>query len=164
MLKADLSSDFDMDGRNRRPPRDPINALLSFGYALLSKELTVTALSVGFDPFLGFFHRPRYGSPALALDLMEEFRPLIVDSAVLQAVNTGVVKAGDFTRRGGAVSIDAKARARFIEGLERRLDQPVSHPVFGYRVSYRRILEVQVRLLARHLAGELAEYPQFCTR
>ena len=164
MLKGDLRGAFDMDGRNRRPPRDPTNALLSFGYSLLTRELTVTAMAVGFDPLLGFYHRPRYGRPALALDLMEEFRPLVVDSAVLQAVNTGVVGPEDFVRRGGAVALQGPARSRFIKAYERRMDQLVSHPLFGYRVSYRRILEVQARLLARHLSGELSEYPQFCTR
>jgi hypothetical protein len=98
------------------------------------------------------------------MDLVEEFRPLVVDSAVLQAINTGVVKPDDFVRRGGAVAMENKARARFIEAYERRMDQLVSHPLFGYRVSYRRILEVRARLLARHLNGELEEYPEFCTR
>ena len=121
-------------------------------------------MAVGFDPLLGFYHRPRYARPALALDLMEEFRPLVVDSAVLQAVNTGVVGPEDFVRRGGAVALQGPARGRFIKAYERRMDQLVSHPLFGYRVSYRRILEVQARLLARHLSGELSEYPQFCTR
>jgi len=164
MLKGDLQGAFEMDGRNRRPPRDPTNALLSFGYSLLTRELTVTAMAVGFDPLVGFYHKPRYGRPALALDLMEEFRPLVVDSAVLQAVNTGVVGPNDFVRRGGAVALQGPARSRFIKAYERRMDQLVSHPLFGYRVSYRRILEVQARLLARHLNGELSEYPQFCTR
>jgi len=93
---------FDFEGRNRRPPKDPINALLSLGYALLTKDVLITLLGVGFDPYLGFFHQPRYGRPALALDVMEEFRPLIVDSVVVSAVNTGVVQADDFVRRGGA--------------------------------------------------------------
>jgi CRISPR-associated protein Cas1 len=155
---------FEFEGRNRRPPRDPVNALLSLAYACLTKELTVTALAVGFDPYLGFYHRPRYGRPALALDLMEEFRPLVADSAVLSAINTGVIKAGDFIRRGGAVSLSRSGRARFLKAFERRMDELVTHPVFGYRVSYRRVLEVQTRLLARHLAGEIDVFPPFLTR
>ena len=87
---------FDFDGRNRRPPRDPINALLSFGYALLVRDMSVTLTAVGFDPLMGFYHQPRYGRPALALDVMEEFRPLIVCSVVLGAVNTGAVGASSF--------------------------------------------------------------------
>ena len=155
---------FDFDGRNRRPPKDPINALLSLGYALLSKDVMITLLGVGFDPYLGFFHQPRYGRPALALDVMEEFRPLIVDSVVLSAVNTGVVQADDFVRRGGAVALTTAGRGKFIRAYERRMDEEVTHPTFGYRVSYRRILEVQARLLGRFLSGELPEYPPFATR
>ncbi len=90
LLKEDDT--FDVEGRNRRPPRDPINALLSFVYALLVKELSVVLQSVGFDPMLGFFHRPRYGRPSLALDLAEEFRPLIGDSVVLMLVNNGYAR------------------------------------------------------------------------
>jgi len=155
---------FDFEGRNRRPPRDPINALLSLGYALLTKDLTITLMGVGLDPYLGFYHQPRYGRPALALDVMEEFRPIIVDSVVLSAVNTGVVQATDFIRRGGAVALTSPGRSKFIRAYERRMDELVTHPVFGYRISYRRILEVQVRLLARYLGGELPEYPPFATR
>lgn len=155
---------FDFDGRNRRPPRDPVNALLSFGYAMLTKDVAVTLISVGFDPYLGFYHQPRYGRPALALDLMEEFRPLIVDSVVLSAINTGAIKRTDFVCRGGAVALTPAGRGAFLRAYERRMDELVSHPVFGYRISYRRVLEVQVRLLARHLSGELAEYPPFATR
>jgi CRISP-associated protein Cas1 len=155
---------FDFDGRNRRPPRDPINALLSFGYALLVRDMSVTLTAVGFDPLMGFYHQPRYGRPALALDVMEEFRPLIVDSVVLGAVNTGVVGASSFLRRGGAVALTTPGRTAFLRAYERRMDELVSHPVFGYRISYRRVLEVQVRLLARHLAGEIPEYPPFATR
>ena len=102
--------------------------------------------------------------PALARDVMEEFRPLIADSVVLSAVNTGVVQPGDFVRRGGAVALTAAGRGKFIRAYERRMDEEVTHPVFGYRISYRRVLEVQARLLARHLGGELDSYPPFATR
>jgi CRISP-associated protein Cas1 len=155
---------FDFDGRNRRPPRDPINALLSFGYAMLAKDVAVALISVGFDPYMGFYHQPRYGRPALALDVMEEFRPLIVDSVVLGTINTGALGGSDFIRRGGAVSLTPSGRTAFLRAYERRMDELVSHPVFGYRISYRRVLEVQIRLLARYLAGEIADYPPFATR
>ncbi len=155
---------FDFEGRNRRPPRDPVNALLSLAYTLLAKDLTIVLQAVGFDPFLGFYHRPRYGRPALALDLMEEFRPLVADSVVLNVINTGVVVRGDFVGRGGAVSLTEAGRARFMRAYERRMDELVTHPVFGYRISYRRVLEVQVRLLGRFLGGEIPEYPGFQTR
>jgi CRISPR-associated protein Cas1 len=160
----DAAMAFDFDGRNRRPPRDPVNALLSLAYALLAKDLTVAAQAVGLDPFLGFYHRPRYGRPALALDLMEEFRPIVADSVVLSAVNTGVVRASDFVTRGGAVSLAEAGRVRFLRLYERRMDELVTHPIFGYRICYRRVLEVQVRLLARFLAGEIPKYPGFQTR
>ena len=155
---------FDFDGRNRRPPRDPVNALLSLGYALLSKDLTIALQAVGFDPYLGFYHQPRYGRPALALDVMEEFRPLIVDSVVLSAINTGAIKLPDFLRRGGAVTLTQAGRGKFLRAYKRRMDEEIAHPIFQYRISYRRTLEVQIRLLARFLTGEIDEYPPFATR
>jgi CRISPR-associated protein Cas1 len=155
---------FDFLHRNRRPPRDPVNALLSLAYAMLTREWTVVGLSVGLDPYLGFYHQPRYGRPALALDLIEEFRPLVGDSLVLTVVNNGEITAEHFVEALGAVSLTAAGRARFIEAYERRLSQEITHPVFGYRISYRRVFEVQARLLARHLTGEIPEYPSFTTR
>jgi CRISPR-associated protein Cas1 len=155
---------FDFQQRNRRPPRDPVNAMLSFGYALLTREWTTVLQAVGFDPYLGFYHQPRYGRPALALDLMEEFRPLIADSVVLTVVNNGEVKPEDFIHAMGAVSLTSTGRTRFIEAYERRMSQEITHPIFGYKISYRRVLEVQARLLGRYLSGELPEYPSFLTR
>jgi CRISPR-associated protein Cas1 len=155
---------FDIEGRNRRPPRDPTNALLSFVYALLTKDLTLAVHAVGFDPMLGFYHQPRYGRPSLALDLAEEFRPLIADSVVLTLINNGEVSPGSFLRRAGAVALTDAGRRAVIAAFERRMDTLVTHPIFGYRISYRRVLEVQARLLARTLLGEIAEYPSFCTR
>ncbi len=155
---------FDFTTRSRRPPKDPVNALLSFAYALLAKDVAVTARAVGLDPFLGFFHQPRHGRPALALDLMEEFRPIIADSVVLSAINTGVVTGADFVRSTLGVAMKAEGRKRFMRAYERRMEEEVTHPVFGYRISYRRILEVQFRLLARHLLGEIPSYPEFRTR
>ena len=155
---------FDLESRNRRPPRDPVNALLSLAYAMLTREWTVVLFSVGFDPYLGFYHQPRYGRPALALDLMEEYRPLIADSLVLTVVNNGELRSEHFVRALGAVSLTAAGRRKFIEAYERRMSQEITHPVFGYRISYRRVLEVQARLLARHLSDEIPEYPSFTTR
>jgi len=155
---------FDFATRNRRPPRDPVNALLSFAYSLLTRDLTIVCQAVGFDPFVGFYHQPRFGRPALALDLMEGFRPLIADSAVLTALNTRMVSADDFLRAGDAVAMTQRGRTGVIRAYEQRMDQLVTHPVFGYRVSYRRVLEVQVRLLARYVSGEIARYPGFETR
>ena len=155
---------FELTSRNRRPPRDPVNALLSFLYALLSKEMVVTLVGVGFDPYLGFYHQPRYGRPALALDLMEEFRPLVADSVAIGLINNGELRPADFITRAGAVALTDSGRRRVIDAYERRLETLVTHPRFGYAVSYRRIFEVQARLLARFLLGEIATYPAFCTR
>jgi CRISPR-associated protein Cas1 len=155
---------FDDNGRARRPPPDPVNALLSFVYALLVKDLTVSLNVVGFDPFVGVFHRPRYGRPALALDLAEEFRPLIADSTVIQLVNNGEVRPGHFIRRTGGCQLDRDGRRAVISAYERRMSHEIKHPVFGYRVNYRRALDVQARLLAAHLTGELPEYTAFTTR
>jgi CRISPR-associated protein Cas1 len=159
-----LDLSFDFEGRNRRPPRDPVNALLSLGYSLLAKDLTVACYAVGFDPYIGFYHQPRFGRPALALDLMEPFRPLIVDSAALTAINTGMLTPRDFVRVGGSVALTASGRKAFFRAYELRMDTLVTHPLFDYRVSYRRLLEIQSRLLARVLDGEIGEYPVFTTR
>ena len=155
---------FDMHGRNRRPPTDPINALLSFGYAMLTRTFVVALSAVGFDPYRGFFHKPRFGRPALALDMMEPFRPLLVDSAVITAINNGEVRPTDFVRTPVGVNLSNTGRKRFLRTLERRMAQEVVHPLFGYRVEYRRLLEMQARLLGRFLLGEVGDYPNFLTR
>jgi len=155
---------LDFEGRNRRPPRDPVNALLSLGYSMLTKDLTIACYSVGFDPMMGFYHQPRFGRPALALDLMEPFRPLIVDSAVINAINTRMVTAADFMRSGDAVALAPGGRKSFYHAYELRMDTLVTHPIFEYRVSYRRLLEVQARLLGRVIEGEIGDYPVFITR
>lgn len=155
---------FDFEKRNRRPPRDPINALLSLGYGVLAKDLTVLCATVGLDPYLGFYHQPRFGRPSLALDMMEPFRPLIVDSAVISAINQRMVTLDDFISAGDAVALTAKGRKSFYLAYEQRMDQLVTHPMFGYRVSYRRLIEIQIRLLARLLTGEITRYPVFVTR
>lgn len=166
LIKRDDSPNFTFDftTRNRRPPTDPVNALLSFAYAMLARAWTVTLVTVGFDAYRGFYHQPRYGRPALALDMMEPFRPLIADSCVIQAINNGEVKPTDFIRAGDRVALTDSGRKRFIGTFERRLAQEITHPVFGYKVSYRRLLELQARLLGRFLLGELIENPNFTTR
>ncbi len=155
---------FDFSGRNRRPPRDAVNALLSLGYSLLAKDLTIACYAVGFDPYIGFYHQPRFGRPALALDLMEPFRALIADSAVLTAINTGMVTPEDFVQAGPDVALTPSGRKAFFRAYELRMDALATHPIFEYRVSYRRLLEIQARLLARYLEGEISEYPVFVTR
>ncbi len=155
---------FQFEKRNRRPPSDPVNALLSFGYAMLTRHLTVAVASVGLDPYRGFFHAPRYGRPSLALDLMEPFRPIITDSVVVSAINNGEIGATDFVTGVTGTALTQSGRRRFIKAFERRLNQEATHPVFGYRLSMRRMLLVQVRLLCRFLLGEIPDYPHYLPR
>jgi len=162
MLNADLG--FDLDGRNRRPPLDPVNAMLSLAYALLTKDFALAAGAAGLDPMRGFYHQPRFGKPSLALDLMEEFRPLLADSTVIGVINQAIIGPNDFIRNPTGVALTSAARRKFILAYQRRLDQIVAHPVFGYRISYRSVLEVQARLLGRVLLGEIPSYPSFRTR
>lgn len=164
MLKSDSTVDFDFEGRNRRPPRDPVNALLSLGYSILTKELTGICHAVGLDPFLGYLHQPRYGRPALALDLMEEFRPLIADSVAISLVNRGELSTGDFVRTTRGTYLTDHGRKAFWRSWFRRMDMEVSHPEFQYRMTYRRMLDVQARQFWRFCRGEASDYHPFTTR
>ncbi|MBI2376586.1 MAG: CRISPR-associated endonuclease Cas1 [Deltaproteobacteria bacterium] len=159
-----IADEFSQEGRNRRPPKDPLNSVLSFLYALLVKEAALALGAAGLEPMIGFFHKPRFGRPGLALDLMEEFRPIVADSTAVTVFNTGVLGPDDFVRGNGACALRAPARKRLIEAYERRIDASISHPIFEYRITYRRLLELQARLLSRHLLGELDCYPAFRTR
>lgn len=161
---AELAAEFDANGRKRRPAPDPINALLGYVYSLLVKDIVAVCIGVGLDPYLGVFHRPRYGRPALALDLMEEFRPLLADSTVVGMLNNGEVTAGDFERRSGGCWLTAQGRRKVIRAYERRLDVQVTHPVFKYKIPYRRVLDVQARMLAGVIIGELPTYTPMMTR
>lgn len=166
MLKMQSGEElpFDFTRRNRRPPTDPVNSLLSYAYSLLVRSWTVTLSAVGFDPYRGYYHQPRYGRPALALDLMEPFRPLIADSCVIQAINNGEVRPSDFISAAGSVNLTNDGRKRFIATFERRMAHEITHPLFGYKLSYRRLLELEARLLGRYLLGDLPDYTAFKTR
>lgn len=155
---------FSFEERNRRPPRDPVNALLSFFYALLIKDVTAAVLAAGLDPHVGLYHRPGFGRPALALDLAEEFRPLIGDSTVMMAINNGELTSSDFISRAGGVSLTDKGRRKAIASYERRMTTELTHPIFRYKSSYRRSLEIQARLLAAVLAGDVPTYRSLTTR
>ncbi len=155
---------FRFEARNRRPPTDPVNAMLSLAYAMLTRHLSVALASVGLDPYRGLFHAPRHGRPALALDLMEPFRPVVADSVVLTAVNTGEVSAADFVTGATGTALSPTGRRRFVGAFERRLSQETTHPLFGYRLSMRRLLVLQARLLSRHLLGELPSCPHYLPR
>jgi CRISPR-associated exonuclease Cas4/CRISPR-associated protein Cas1 len=156
--------EFAFDKRTRRPPADPINGMLSLGHTLLTRTWLTVLSAVGFDPYLAFYHRPRFGRPALALDMMEPFRSILADSTEIQVINNGEVKPEGFVTAGPAVNLRRHARRAFIAAYERRLEQEVTHPVFGYRVSMRRLLEVQARLLVRYLGGEIDDYPHYLIR
>ncbi len=164
MFKGTAFENFDFYGRNRRPPKDPVNALLSQGYSILAKELTGICHAVGLDPFLGFLHQPRYGRPALALDLMEEFRPLIADSVAISLLNRRELDTGDFVKTTRGTFMGDEGRKQFWRAWFRRMDTEVSHPDFGYKMSYRRMLDVQARQFWRFCRSEAADYRPFVTR
>ncbi len=151
-------------GRVKRPPTDPVNALLSFGYALLTSKVASAVQTVGFDPFVGYLHSAVYGRPALALDLIEEFRPVIVDAMVLTLLNHRMLKREDFVEEMGAYRLKENRLKLFFTQFEERLNEELQHPLFGYKTTYRRCLELQARLLAKTLTGEIEAYPPFVAR
>ena len=158
MLKTGEMGEFQFTARNRRPPKDPVNALLSFCYALLAKECSVALLAEGLDPWWGFYHQARHGRPALALDLMEPFRPVVADSVVLTAINTGMVKPRDFVTNANGCALQPKGKKALLAAWEQRLDQLHTHPLFDYRCSWRTIIKIQARLLARWLRGDIPTF------
>lgn len=155
---------FAFERRSRRPPADPVNAFLSLCHALLTRVVATSLEVAGLDPWAGLHHVYRPGRPALALDMMEPLRPILADSAVLTALNTAELRPGDFVTLGPGCNLTPAGRRTLIQVFERRLEQEATHPVFGYQISMRRMLHVQARLLARHLRGEVAEYPHYVPR
>jgi CRISPR-associated protein Cas1 len=164
LFSKDGNGEFDWQGRSRRPPRDPINALLSLGYSLLIRDVEIALRSVGLEPMAGFFHAPENGRPSLALDLMEPFRPLIADSVALRLINTGTLTGEDFWCLPGQASLKPASRKKFFAAWEQRMKETVRHPRFRYAIAYRRILELEARLFARYLEGELPDYLPLMTR
>lgn len=150
--------------RRRRPPTDPVNAMLSLSYTLLQHQVSAAIQVVGFDPYMGFLHQPRHGRPALALDLMEEFRPIIADSVVLNVCTHHLLSAQDFQEELGVIHLKPDARKKFYNKFEERLQEEIQHPQFGYRTSYRRCIELQARLLSKSLTGEIPFYPPMSVR
>lgn len=159
-----LKGEWGFTGRVKRPPTDPLNAMLSFGYTVLTNQIVSLIHSVGLDPGLGVLHQPGFGKPALALDLIEGFRSIIVDSIVITMVNTGQIEPNDFEQQLGAFQIKDGPRRTFLEKLEARLSEQVQHSLFGYKVSYRRCIELQVRLFAKYAQGEIPDYRPFTVR
>lgn len=163
LVRADRTL-FGLHGRSRRPPRDRANALLSFLYALLLNACRSAVESVGLDAQVGFLHELRPGRPALALDLMEELRPLFADRLALALINLRQVAAGDFEEcDGGAVLLSDKGRRTVIEAWEQRRQEELQHPELGQRLPLTLVPQVQARLLARYLRGD-AEYVPFVPR
>jgi CRISPR-associated endonuclease Cas1 len=138
--------------------------MLSYVYSLLVKDSMVTLLKVGLDPYLGFYHQVKYGKPALSLDMIEEFRAIIGDSVVITAINNGELVETDFVNKGYGTSMTSNGKKKLISGYERRMSTLVTHAVFDYSISYRKIMEIQARLLGRYLQGEIDAYPVFGTR
>lgn len=159
-----LQQDLGFRGRKKRPPTDPVNALLSYGYTLLMNKVASAVQLVGLEPYVGFLHSSQYGKPALALDLMEEFRPIVVDSVVLTLVNNRILQANDFRKEFGVYWLKDGARKTFLSKFEERLNTEIKHPTFDYKTTYRKSLELQVRLLAKTLTGEVPEYRPFVVR
>jgi CRISPR-associated protein Cas1 len=159
-----LKQDWGFNGRSKRPPTDPVNALLSYGYTILMHKVQSAIGVVGLDPYIGFLHSSQYGKPALALDLMEEFRCPIVDSVVITLINTGALKREDFVEEAGTFRMNDSARRTFLEKFEERMNTPIEHPTFGYKATYHKCLELQTRLLAKNLTGEIPQYPPFLVR
>jgi len=161
---AFLPAEFPFERRSTRPPLNPVNACISFGSTLLYHEAVAFLHSHGLDPALGTLHSTEDGRWSLALDLMEEFRPIIVDSVVLTLLNNGMLTPKDFITELGAYRLKNEPRKVFLTRFEERLNEEVTHPVFGYKVKYRRCIELQARLIAKYLTGEIEEYPPFTSR
>ncbi len=162
MLNAEMG--FGFEHRTRRPPKDPTNALLSFAYSLLTADVISAIQIVGLDPYVGFFHQQTYGRPCLALDLMEEFRPIIADSVVITLINNRQITPDDFTQSHGGWFLKDPARKKFYAAYEKRKNETITHPVFKYKIIFRRALELQVRLLAKCLIGEIETYTPLTVR
>lgn len=146
-----LKEPWSFPRRNRRPPTDPVNSLLSFAYGLLRIQVTAAVHLAGLDPYIGYLHEVHHGQPAMVLDLMEEFRPLVADNLVLSVLNHREIQPDDFTESLGAYRLSEDGRKRFLQAFERKMKDEFKHPVFDYRCTYRRAIELQARLLSRSL-------------
>jgi CRISPR-associated protein Cas1 len=149
---------FPFLSRSRRPPLDLANALLSFAYSLLLKEAVTACYLANLDPYIGFYHSLKYGRPALALDLMEEFRPIIGDGLVLTLIRRGWIKLTDFEERLGIYSLSPNGRKTFYRAYEERLREEAKHPLLSLSLNWRRSLEAQARILAKVIEGDLPDY------
>lgn len=157
-------SRFSFSGRSRRPAGDPINSLLNYGYALLRAEITGALQAAGLDPYIGFLHRERYGRESLSLDLMEEFRTILVDNLVIKIVNQGTLKEKDFHQKDGEPRLKDHARKRFLQIFDDRRRDEVFHELLKRKMSYREVIHKQAILLAKYIKGETEEYYPFLAK
>ena len=164
LLKDKFPAAFAPDARSKRPPRDPANSLLSLAYTFLSKECGTALRVAGLDPYVGYLHEAKYGRPALALDLMEEFRSILADSVTLTLFNRGMITEAMFERSRGYPTLTDDGFKQFLRAWEDRLNQQVRHPHLNQKLDYRQVMLAQARILGKHLMGELPEYLPFTVR
>jgi CRISPR-associated protein Cas1 len=164
MLKSDVAGEFDQNGRQRRPPPDPINGCLSMAYSMLTHECVAALRTARLEPSIGAFHVSRPGRPALALDLMEPFRPLIADSLTIAAFNRGELREGHFMRTAAGCMFSDAGRKAFFGAYGRRMGEEITHPAFGYKMSYRRMLILHARMIAAWINGEIPTLSFLTTR
>lgn len=164
LIRHKFPPEFQPEGRSKRPPRDPANSLLSLTYTFLAKECVTAARIAGLDPYVGYLHEAKYGRPALALDLMEEFRAILADSVVLTLFNRGMITGEMFEVSRGYPTLTDEGFKQFLRAWEDRLSQRVRHPLLGQKLDYRQVLLAQARILGKHLTGELSEYVPFTVR
>ncbi|SEN14897.1 CRISPR-associated endonuclease Cas1 [Lihuaxuella thermophila] len=157
-------SGFSFQGRSRRPAKDAVNALLNYGYALLRAEITGSLFAAGLDPYIGFLHRERYGRESLALDLMEEFRSILVDNLVVKLINQGVIKPNDFDDMHGEPRLKDHARKRYLQEFDQRRKDEVTHELLQRKMSYREIIHKQAILLGKFLKNETEDYYPFLVK
>ena len=162
LIKCDWEHGFIK--RTRRPPTDPVNAMLSYGYVILSSQVASALAAIGLDPYVGYLHASRYGKPALALDLIEEFRSLIVDSVVLNLLNNHQLGPKSFIHEFNSCLMTETTKRLFLQKFEDRMQETIKHPQFEYAVTYRRCLELQARVLGKYLLGEIDAYTPFRVR
>ena len=153
-----------MNGRQRRPPPDPVNAVLSLGYTMLTHECVSALRLARLEPSIGAFHVCRPGRPALALDLMEPFRPLIADSVMISLFNRAEIGEGHFIRTAAGCMLTDAGRKAFFGAWGRRMETEVTHPVFGYKLSYRRMLVLHARMVSAWMLGEVPTLAFLTTR
>lgn len=164
MIKSDVAEEFDQNGRQRRPPPDPINGCLSLAYSMLTHECTAALRTARLEPSIGAFHVSRPGRPALSLDLMEPFRPLIADSLTITAFNRSELREGHFQRTAAGCLLTDAGRKAFFSVYGRRMSEEITHPVFGYKLSYRRMLILHARMIAAWINDEIPQLSFLITR